>query len=465
MTASINRRRTVAALASLAVLGLSACGGGSGSGSTTSAAGGPSTAAAGGADCDALKAFGDIKGKSVSVYTSIVAPEDKAHKDSYKAFTDCTGATIKYEGSKEFEAQLPIRVAGGNAPDIAYIPQPGLLATLVKTGKAKPAPAETAKNVDDMFGADWKGYGTVNGQFYAAPLGANVKSFVWYSPKDFKDGNYQVPKTWDELMTLTKKIADDNKANADVKPWCIGIASGEATGWPATDWLEDVLLRTAGPDVYDQWVKHTIPFNAPPILDALSKVGAIWKNPAYVNGGFGDIKTIASTTFQDGGQPILDKGCYMHRQAGFYAANWPKGTKIGEDGDVFAFYLPPVDEAKGKPVLGGGEFVLAFADRPEVKAFQTYLSSALWANEKAKATPDGGWVSANKKLDVNNLTSPIDKLSAQILQDPKAVFRFDGSDQMPSAVGAGTFWKGMTNWVLGKDDKATLDYVEASWKK
>ncbi len=465
MRHSINRRRTMAAVASFAVLGLSACGGSdSGGGSTTTSPSG-SASASGDADCEALKPFGDIKGKSVSVYTSIVTPEDKAHKDSYKKFEECTGATVKYEGSKEFEAQLPIRVAGGNAPDIAYIPQPGLLKTLVKTGKAKAAPEETSKNVDEMFGDDWKAYGSVDGTFYAAPLGANVKSFVWYSPKDFKDAGYEIPQSWDGLMKLTQKIADDNKGQQDVKPWCIGIASGEATGWPATDWLEDVLLRTAGPEVYDQWVKHEIPFNAPPIVDALGKVADIWKNPAFVNGGFGDIKTIASTTFQDAGQPILEKNCFMHRQAGFYAANWPKGTKIGEDGDVFAFYLPPVDETKGKPVLGGGEFVLAFTDRPEVKAFQTYLSSELWANEKAKATPDGGWVSANKKLDVNNLTSPIDKLSAQILQDPKAVFRFDGSDQMPSAVGSGTFWKGMTNWVLGKDDKSTLDYIEASWKK
>ncbi|GMA85512.1 hypothetical protein GCM10025868_07620 [Angustibacter aerolatus] len=223
-----------------------------------------------------------------------------------------------------------------------------------------------------------------------------------------------------------------------------------------------MLLRTAGPDVYDQWVNHEIPFNDPQVADALAKVGGILKNPAFVNGGLGDVKSIATTTFQDAGQPILDGSCWMHRQASFYAANWPEGTKVAPDGDVWAFYFPAVDPAKGKPVLGAGEFVAAFSDRPEVQAFQAYLSSDDWANNKAKATPNGGWVSANKGLDANNLVSPLDKQSAAIFQDPKAQFRFDGSDQMPGAVGAGTFWKGMTDWITGKSDQATLDDIEKS---
>ena len=420
-------------------------------------------ASAGQIDCAPYKAFGDLNGKEVSVYTSIVAPEDQPHIDSYKPFEDCTGAKVVYEGSKEFEAQLLVRVKGGNAPDIAYIPQPGLLNTLVKeTGKVVEAPAETAANVDKNWEKSWKAYGSVDGKFYAAPLGANVKSFVWYSPKKFADKGYTVPTTWDELMTLTEKIAADD---AEAKPWCAGFGSGDATGWPGTDWLEDVLMRTSSPENYDKWVKHEVPFNDATVVDALDKVGAILKNDKYVNGGFGDVKSIATTTFQDGGQPILTDQCYMHRQASFYAANWPAGTKVAEDGDVFAFYLPSVDASKGKPVLGGGEFVAAFADRPEVKAFQTYLASAEWANAKAKATPTGGWVSANKGLDPANLVSPIDKLSFETLADEKAVFRFDGSDLMPGAVGAGTFWKGMTNWITGSNSKAELDMIEASWPK
>jgi len=457
---ALNSKRRIAALTGVLAVALTAtaCGSSdSGSGSSGSASGGKSSI-----DCAPYKAFGDLKGKTVSVYTSITAPEDAPHQASYKPFEECTGVTIKYEGSKEFEAQLPVRVKGGNAPDIAYLPQPGLLATMVATGQVKEAPPEVVANVEKNM-PDWKQLGTVDGKFYAAALGANVKSFVWYSPKAFADKGYQVPKTWAEMLALSDQIVKDNPSG-DVKPWCAGIESGDATGWPATDWVEDVLLRTAGPEVYDKWVKHEIPFNDPQVATALAEVGKILKNPKYVNGGFGDVKTIASTSFQDAGQSIIDGTCYMHRQASFYAANWPQGTKVGPDGDVWAFYLPAVD-ASSKPVLTAGEFVAAFADRPEVKAFQTYLSSVEWANEREKTCGSGGCVTANKNADPNLLANPVDKLSATILTDKAATSRFDGSDQMPGAVGAGTFWKGMTNWITGQDDKATLDYIENSWPK
>jgi alpha-glucoside transport system substrate-binding protein len=413
------------------------------------------------AECKGLEQladFGDLSGKEVSVYTSILAPEDKAQKDSYKLFTTCTGADVKYEGSDQFETQLVVRVKAGNAPDIAYIPQPGLLKTVVSSGKVVEAPSQVSDNVDKWFGEDWKAYGTVDGKFYAAPLGANVKSFVWYSPKMFADNGWEVPQTWDDMLALSDQIAATG-----IKPWCAGIESGEATGWPATDWLEDAVLRDAGADVYDQWVAHEIPFNDPAIAGALDRVGGILKNDKYVNGGYGDVSSIATTAFQDGGLPILKGDCALHRQASFYAAQWPEGTKVTEDGDVFAFYLPTTNDANGKPVLGGGEFVTAFDDRPEVQAFQTYLSTDVWANEKAKATPGGGWVSANTGLLVDNLVSPIDKLSAETLQDPDAVFRFDASDQMPSAVGAGSFWKEMTAWITGESTSDALDNIEASW--
>jgi len=434
------------------VFGLAACGDDSGDDSGTSA-----NASAGAIDCSPYTKFGDLKGKSVSVYTSIVTPEDTPQINSYKPFEQCTGATVKYEGDKAFETQVLVRAKAGNPPDIAFVPQPGLLKQLVATGKAVAAPPETEANVDKFWTKDWKAYGTVDGKFYAAPLGANVKSLVWYSPNEFKDSGYAVPKTLDELKALSDKMVADGK-----KPWCAGISSGDATGWPLTDWMEDFMLRLSGPETYDKWVNHQIPFNGPESTAALDAVGAYLKNDKYVNGGLGDVKSIATTTFQDAGLPILDDQCEMHRQASFYAANWPKGTKVAEDGDVFAFYLPGKD-ASAKPVLGAGEFTLAFADRPEVKAFQTYLSSDVWANTKAKLS--SGWVSANKGLDPNNLVNPIDKLSATILLDPNTQFRFDGSDQMPAAVGSDSFWKQATAWITGQPTQVTVDNIEKSWPK
>lgn len=417
------------------------------------------------AGCEAFETYGDLTGKTVSVYTSIVTPEDQPHIDSYKPFEECTGATVTYEGSKEFEAQLLVKLESNNAPDIAYIPQPGLLATIVEKypDRIVEASAGTVENVDEYYSPSWKGYGTVDGKFYAAPLGANVKSFVWYSPSVFADNGYEVPTTWDELIALSDTIVEDHGADG-IKPWCAGIGSGDATGWPATDWLEDLVLRTAGGEVYDQWVTNEVKFNDPKIAEALGKVGEILLNPEYVNGGIGDVSSIATTEFQDGGLPILDSGlCMMHRQASFYAANWPEGTDVSENGDVFAFYFPSMDADK-RPLLGGGEFSAAFQDRPEVAAFQAYLASPEWNNAKAKATPNGGWVSANSGLDVSNLVSPIDQLSAELLGDTAQEFRFDGSDLMPAAVGAGAFWSEMTSWIAeGKSDSAVLDAIQAAW--
>ena len=440
---SVRNRRGLTGIAVLAVsaIALAGCASEETGGETQTASG--TSPGEGNPDCEQLVQFGDLSGTTVRVFTSIVEPESTAQKDSYKLFTECTGAEVQYEGSQEFETQLSVRVRGGNAPDVAYVPQPGLVATLVATGETVPAPEPVSKNVDEFFPAIWRDYGSVDGTFYAAPLGANVKSFVWYSPSYFQENGYEVPETWDEMTALSEEIAQSG-----TKPWCAGIESGTATGWTVTDWLEDAILRDQGAEFYDQWVAHEVPFDDQGVADSLDRVGDILKNPDFVNGGFGDVRSIASTSFQDAGYPILSDNCAMMRQASFYAAQWASA---------------PSAEGGDRPVLGGGEFVLAFDDRPEVQAFQTYLSSDIWANEKAKATPDGGWVSANTALDINLLNSPIDKLSAETLQDPNAVFRFDGSDQMPSAVGAGSFWTQMTDWITGKSTNDALTQIEQSW--
>jgi alpha-glucoside transport system substrate-binding protein len=446
--AVLSGRHRVLALAGAVGLALVAAGCSSGNGGS---------ADKNSADCASFSAWQGHSGKKVSAYSPIRDVEADNLKKAWKKFEDCTGIKVNYEGTGEFEAQIQVRSDGGNPPDLAFIPQPGLLERFAKAGKLKPAPAMTKETAEKNWSKDWLKYGTVGGTFYAAPLGSNVKSYVWYSPKYFKDKGYTIPKTWDELIGLSDKIA-----KTGIKPWCAGIESGDATGWPATDWMEDVMLRVEGPDVYDQWVTHQIPFNDPKVVAVADKVATILKNPAYVNGGYGDVRSISTTAFQEGGLPILQNKCGLHRQASFYAAQWPDSAKVGENDDVFAFYFPPLDPAKGKPVLGAGEFVAAFSDRPEVQAFQSYLATADFANARAQL---GSWVSANKGLSLDNVSSPVDKLSVQILQDPNTVFRFDGSDLMPAAVGAGTFWKGMTDWINGKDTKSTLDFIEASWPK
>jgi alpha-glucoside transport system substrate-binding protein len=415
-------------------------------------------------NCAAYGKYGKYNGAKVTIYTSITNPELQYHIDAIKPFEQCTGITVQYQGTKDFEGQLKPKVQGGNAPDIALFPQPGLLQTFATSGSLKPATDAYTKEAEQNWVSSWIGYGTVDGVFFGAPLGANLKSLIWYSPKYFKQYGYSVPTTWADLKKLSDKMVSDGH-----KPWCVGIESGDATGWPLTDWMEEVMLRMYGPTVYDQWEQHKIPFNDPKVLNVLKEVGSIVKNPKYVNAGIGDVKSIATTAFQKGGLPIETGKCMLHAQANFYAANWDKGTKVAQDGDVFAFYEPTMSDKFGKVAEVGGEFVGAFSDRPEVEAVQLFLASGEWATAKAKlnaAAHTSGWATANKQVDKSVFVDPIDKLSVQILTDPNATARFDASDLMPSQVGTGTFWTQMTQWILGNvTDQQALNNIEKSWPK
>ncbi|MFF2618689.1 ABC transporter substrate-binding protein [Kitasatospora sp. NPDC058046] len=449
-----SRRRLAAVPALVAALALTAaCSNSSGG----SGGGGGGSAASLSGDCAKYQPYAGHSGTTVTMFASILSPESDNLEKSWAEFSKCTGIRISYEGSNDFESQLPVRVSGGNAPDFAIIPQPGLLAQMVKSGKVVKPPAQTVAN-QDKWSPIWKTYGSVNGTYYAAPMSANMKSLVWYSPKAFTAAGYDVPKTWTDLMALSDRIAKAGGA----KPWCGGIASGTATGWPATDWLEEVVLGSYGGEVYDQWVGHQVKFSDQKITTAMKTVADWMQNPAWVNAGFGDVKSIATTTFQDAGTPILSGKCLMLQQASFYEAQWPKGTKVGPDGDVFAFHLPAVNPSVANPVEGGGEFLAAFSGRPEVQAVQNYLSSSDWASSRVKTA--SGWVSANQGVDKSLYTDPIDKLSAEALTDPSATFRFDGSDLMPAAVGAGQEWKSLTAWFAeGQSIQKTAADIDAAW--
>lgn len=450
------RRQLIAAGAVTSLALLAAC-----SNSSTSSGGSSSgSAVALTGDCAQFQAYAGHSGTKVTMFASILSPESDSLQTSWKQFSQCTGITISYEGSNDFESQLKVRVNGGNAPDLAIIPQPGLLQTMVKTGKVVKPPAQTVAN-EDKWAPVWKTYGTVDGTFYAAPMSANMKSLVWYSPKAFKAAGYTVPTTWADLMKLSDTIAKAGKG----KPWCGGLTSGTATGWPATDWLEEVVLGKYGGDVYDQWVSHAVKFSDPRIIAAMNVVQNWMHNPAYVNGGIGNVSSIATTTFQDAGAPILTGKCAMLQQASFYGAQWAsfnKNVKVGPDGDVFAFKLPAADPSVSTPVEGGGEFVTAFSARPEVQAVQNYVSTAAWATSRIKVA--SGWVSANQGVDPAVYADPIDQLSAKYLTDPSATFRFDASDLMPAAIGSGQEWKSFTAWFASNQSvtKTAAD-IDAAW--
>lgn len=372
--------------------------------------------------------------------------------NAYQPLMDCTGVAITWSGSDQFETEVNVRLEGGNAPDVMDFPQPGLLAANARAGYLYPLPDDVAAKVSSDFIAGWDVYSTVDGKVYGMPGRSNVKSMVWYSPKAFADGGYEIPQTLDDLKTLSDKIVTDGGT-----PWCIGAESGVATGWVLTDWMEDFMLRLQGPDVYDQWVAHTIPFNDPKVKEVADAVAAYVKNPDYL-GGENAVKAIATTKFQDGGLPILSGDCYMHRQANFYAGLWPEGTNVAPDGDIWFFYLPSNPDGP-KYMLTAGDIYAAGNENPETFDVIRYTGSAEYslavANTRKEPSP-------NKNIDINAITDPYLKAVSE-LQASAEVARFDASDLMPGAVGAGTLWTEITAWVTGEDTQTFLDNVEASW--
>ncbi len=431
----------IAGVSTLALL-LAACGSSSKGGSGTTVAGGT-----------------DIKGKTIKILGPETGSEADGVTEAFKPFEAATGAKIAYTGTRDAETQVRTAAqAGGDAlPDIFYAPQPGLVKDLApKLTVIDPAVVTSMKADYDPY---WTQLATIDGKVVAIPAKSDLKSLVWYSPKVFKDKGYSIPKTWDELTALQDKMKTDK-----IAPWCIGIESGDATGWTFTDWMEDVMLRLHGPDVYDKWVTHAIPFNDPQVKDVAEFVGKIWFTEGNVLSGR---QSIASTGFANAGLPILDGKCGMHRQANFYGAQFKAAkadVKFGPDGDVNVFYLPTISDKFGKVTLVAGVFAVAFNANPATAAAMKYIESAEYANSRIKANK-GGFLSPNKKSDVKAYPDLLDQSMAAILVAASPV-RFDGSDAMPSKVGSGTFWKDGTNYVNGTEDVDTfLKNVEASWPK
>jgi alpha-glucoside transport system substrate-binding protein len=390
---------------------------------------------------------------------TISGPETGAEADGFQAsldvFTEESGTEVTYSGSRDFESQIRVAAEGDNLPDIAVIPQPGLVAELAE--HIVPVPEATLEAHEDSYDPYLWELVTIDGEILGVPNKADLKSLVWYSPSVFEENGYEIPETWDALIALQDQMKADG-----IAPWCIGIESGEATGWPLTDWMEDLMLRVHGPDVYDQWVTHEIPFNDPKVREVAAMVEEIWFTEGNVLNGR---QSIASTGFAQAGLPIRDGQCGMHRQANFYAANFSDADEdivFGPDGDVSTFYLPTLSDEFGQVTLSGGTYIVAFNDDEDTLAAIEYLASEAYADNRIEAD-FGGFLSPNQNHDTSLYSSDLDRTMAEILVTADPV-RFDGSDNMPSEVGGGSFWREGTNWVLGTNDlDAFLNNVEASW--
>jgi alpha-glucoside transport system substrate-binding protein len=391
--------------------------------------------------------------KVVTVFGAFRDQEAIRFEEAMKPFEERTGIDVVYEPSAEFETQIFVQVEAGNPPDVAALPQPGLMKNFAERGAIIPLPSDVIKLIEGNYTPAWKELGSYEGKVYGIFHRVNAKSFVWYPKKAFEQKGYKVPETWDELMDLMDQIVADGGI-----PWSIGIESGAATGWPATDWMEDIMLRTAGPEDYDKWVNHEIPFNDPAVKRAANLMADIWLNDKYT---FGGGAAIATTHFGDAVQILFTDPpqAWLHRQGNFITGFMPENIQANLEEEVGVFAFPEIDPEWGTPVLGGGDQFVMFDDRPEVIEFIKYLTTWEACKSWAKA---GGALFPHQDQNFNDYGSSLEAELARILVNAE-VFRFDASDLMPAEVGAGTFWTGMADLVTGVPVDVVLDQIEDSW--
>jgi len=366
-------------------------------------------------------------------------------------FEAATGIKIDYVGSRDW-ATVFARAKAGNAPDMFISPVPAVTKEFARAGYL--VPLDSFMNMSQMeksFSADWRKLGTVDGHLYGIFGPVTIKSLIWYDPEEFADNGYQVPTTWDELVVLTKQISDEGNI-----PWSIAMGCGDATGWPGTDWIEDIMLRTVGREVYDQWVNHEIPWTDPRVKHAWEVFGSIALNEKYV---FGGTQGELSAFFGDGADPLFTgpPGAYMHRMAlfmwGYIRDHFPNSVP-GKTVDFFEF--PPVDPQYGNPALVAGEMLIMMRDTPESRAFTRY-----WASAGAQGLIAAGFgrLSSNRDVDPYFYSDPILNRGSQLLGQSSTV-RFDGSDLMPSEIGVGIFWTGVIDYLSGGNLDSILNDIE-----
>lgn len=403
---------------------------------------------------------GEFKGTTVTVDGTQTQPDDAKMAQGWAAFEEATGITVNYIGNKEFEARISIAIDAGQSPDIADFPQPGLLARFVEQGKVVDVGEFIPEEyLTESYDQSWLDMALMEGPDGPITAGVwnrySVKSLVWYPKDDFEAAGYEIPETWDEMIALSDQIVADGDT-----PWCIGIESQAATGWPATDWLEDVMLRTTSPENYDRWVAGELKFDSPEVRNAMEYISAIWMTEGYVYGGQ---SAIVSTFFGDAPAPMFENPpkCWMYRMANFITGFFPETAKA--DVDYGFFYLPPIDEQYGKPFLVAGDMYAMFNDRPEVRALMEYFTLPMSVSGFLE---NGGGLAAQKAATPAMYAIPLEASIAELVTTTATSFRFDGSDLMPGAVGAGSFWNGMNDWASGSADLDTvLPEIDASWPK
>ena len=395
--------------------------------------------------------------KQIEIMYGFGGDQSKGYTAAMQAFEQQSGIKIKFtDASQSFDTLIRPRVQGNNPPDIALFPQPGLMLDFAKQGKLQDLSGMLDINsLKSQLVPGVLDVGTQDGKVYGFPVNFNVKSLVWYPKKAFEAKGYKVPTTIAELEALTNQIKADGTT-----PWCVGIESAGATGWVATDWVEDFMLRYGGTQKYAQWVKHEIPFTDPVVVQSAQE----FEKLALANGNvWGGRKSVVSTNFGVAMNPEFENPpkCFLHKQGNFITQKGflKDSVRANLDQEVGVFQLPGTD-ASNKPLLVGGDLAGAFSKDDDTKKALEFMASPQF---KFANIATATWLSAFKGFDLANYPDETTKEVAKLAYG-STVSRFDGSDTMPGAVGAGSFWKDMTAWIGGQKslDEALKD-IDDSW--
>jgi alpha-glucoside transport system substrate-binding protein len=398
----------------------------------------------------------------VTIFGGFGGGQAEGFQAELDAFGAANGITIKYTTLAAYDTDIRVKVKAGQSPSIGIWPQPGGL--LEYSSVLEPIDnLKTVKLADikKSLVPGWANLATKGGKTYGLPVSANVKSLVWYNPANFKAAGLTVPKTDADMTKLTETI----KSKKLGYPWCIGIESGGATGWAATDWMEEYVLRYGGEAQYTAWWKGKLAWSSPTVQKAAKKLADVALTPGNVNGGG---KAIAATNFGTTASLFAkDKNkCFMMRQGSFITDFFPDAIKAQYKDNNFTnvgVFKLPAPAGTTDAVLGGGDLAAAF-DNSEAtqKVLNFILSDKLGQGPMLEKYPS--YLSAHKTFPSAGYKNPITKNIAGILSTAK-LFGFDGSDLAPAVVNAAE-WKELTNWISGKKtQKQAFDAIDASWKK
>ena len=410
---------------------------------------------------------GSLEGEEVFITGALVGNDAAGFQENFDSFTEETGIIVSFQGSDNFEQEVQIQMESGDTPDIALWPQPGAVVDAAQRGYLVSL-EDLGVDMDEYrasFSSYIVGLGEVDGAHYGGAHAFNLKSIVWYQPAEFEARGYSIPSTWDEIIALADQIVADG-----MTPFCFGMYSNGASGWLATDWMEDIMLRTGeGTATYDKWVSHDIPFNDPVVKNAATFLSQIMHTEGYVVGG---TDAIVSTYFGNAQDPMFEKdangnpGCFMHRQASFITSFWPEAAQAGAGSETTVFPFPAMDDGLPKAALGAGDMFGVFNDRDATIEVVNYMLSNDFF-EAAAQRPDNSRIYGHVDFDTSLYSKDITRVLADTITGALAenAFRFDASDLMPPEVGAGSFWKEMMNLAVegpGYIDTA-LNNIETSW--